>query len=65
MGSCYIYLLPATGNKVECAYYAKERWPKYDFKAHPPKPANYQIVRKSKLRTEDKIKPKNTLESRV
>jgi len=59
------YLLPATGNKVESTYYAKERWPKYDFKAHPPKPANYQIVRKSKSLTNDKIQSKDSLNSRI
>jgi anaerobic magnesium-protoporphyrin IX monomethyl ester cyclase len=41
-------LLPTTGNKTKSNYYAKERWPKYDFLNRPPKPAQYQIVRKSK-----------------
>ena len=40
------YLLPTTGNKGKSTYYARERWPKYDFKNCPPKPAYYQIARK-------------------
>jgi anaerobic magnesium-protoporphyrin IX monomethyl ester cyclase len=41
------YLLPTTGNEGKSNYYAKDRWPKYNFKNHPPKPAHYQIARKS------------------
>jgi len=41
------YLLPTTGNESKSIYYAKERWPKYDFKNCSPKPAHYQIARKS------------------
>jgi len=41
------YLLPTTTNKIKSNYYARKRWPKYDFKNHPPKPANYQIVKKT------------------
>ena len=59
------YFLPTTGNNVKSVYYARERWPKYDFKTHLPKPANYQIVRKSKLRTNDKVRSKNYLERRI
>ena len=40
------YLLPTTGNESKSNYYAKDRWPKYDFKNRPPKPAHYQIARK-------------------
>ena len=39
------YCLPTTGNESKSNYYAKERWPKCDFKKRPPKPAFYQIVR--------------------
>ncbi len=42
------YFLPTTSNENQSNYYAKERWPIYDFKNRPPKPAHYQIVRKSK-----------------
>ena len=59
------YLLPSTGNNVKSTYYAQDRWPKHDFEKKPPKPANYQIVRKSKLRTDDKIQSKDSLESRI
>ena len=55
------YILPSTGNNVESTYYAQAQWPKYDFKKKPPRPANYQIVRKSKLRTYDKINSKKFL----
>ena len=41
------YFLPTTGNLIKSNYYAKERWPKYDFKNRPPKPAYYQTARKS------------------
>jgi len=44
------YLLPATGNLNKSVYYCKERWPEYDFIKYPPKPANYQIVRKTSLK---------------
>lgn len=44
------YLLPSTGNESKSIYYAKERWPKYDFNKQPPKPAHYQIARKSNPR---------------
>ena len=46
------YFLPATGNLIKSVYYSKERWPVYDFKKRPPKPANYQIVRKTTLKTD-------------
>ena len=59
------YMLPSTGNNVKSVYYAQDRWPKYDFKKKPPRPANYQIVRKSKLRTEIKVIPKNPVENRI
>tara|TARA_Y100000310_G_scaffold343627_1_gene452164 strand:- start:3050 stop:4612 length:1563 start_codon:yes stop_codon:yes gene_type:complete len=49
------YLLPATGNLIKSVYYSKERWPIYDFKKHPPKPANYQIVRKTYYKENEKI----------
>ena len=49
------YLLPTTGNKSTSIYYAKERWPKYDFKNYPPKPAYYQIARKSQPQVEKKL----------
>ena len=40
--------LPSSGNKHKSKYYSYERWPKWDFKARPPKPAHYQVVRKTK-----------------
>ena len=49
------YSLPTTGNKSTSTYYAKERWPKYDFKNCPPKPAYYQIARKSQPKVEKKL----------
>ena len=44
--------MPTTGNEEGSIYYAEDRWPQYDFIANPPKPAKYQVVRKSKLRAE-------------
>ncbi len=48
------YLLPTTGNSEESKsiYYAKERWPQYDFNNRPPKPAFYQIARKNHTNVE-------------
>ena len=48
------YLLPATGNLIKSVYYSKERWPHYDFQKKPPKPADYQIVRKTNIKAENK-----------
>ena len=59
------YILPTTGNNVKSTYYAQKRWPKFDFKVYPPKPASYQIVRKSELRTSDKFRSKDSLEGRI
>jgi len=50
------YFLPATGNQTKLVYYCKERWPIYDFKKMPPKPANYQIVRKTPIKTDQNVK---------
>ena len=49
------YLLPATGNLIKSVYYSKARWPEFDFRKYPPKPANYQIVRKTNLKVEQKL----------
>ena len=49
------YTLPATGNLIKSVYYNKERWPVYDFNKKPPKPASYQIVRKTKIKAEKGI----------
>ncbi len=32
----------------ESMYYAKDRWPQYDFRGNPPEKVTYQIARKSK-----------------
>ena len=48
------YTLPATGSLIKSVYYAKERWPIYDFDKKPPKPAKYQIVRKTNPRSESR-----------
>ncbi len=40
--------MPET-TSIETKYYAPDRWPIYDFEAHPPRPANFQVVRKVKL----------------
>ena len=46
---CFKFIfLPASGNQNKSKYYAYERWPKWNFKARSPKPAQYQIVRKTK-----------------
>ena len=48
------YSLPATASLVKSEYYSKERWPIYNFHKKPPKPANYQIVRKTNPRAESR-----------
>jgi len=48
------YMLPATGSLVKSVYYSKERWPVYDFNKKPPKPASYQIVRKTNSNVESR-----------
>ena len=40
------FFMPTTGVQEKSNYYAEKRWPKWDFKKTPPKPANYHIVRK-------------------
>ena len=49
------YFLPATGNEIKSNYYDRESWPIYDFRERPPKPAKYQIVRKTKRSMEKKL----------
>lgn len=44
--SLRFFLMPAVGRTVKSAYYAKDRWPKWDFRGHPPTEARYQIVGK-------------------
>ena len=49
------YLLPTTGNESKSNYYAKDRWPKYNFKTCPPKPAHYQVARKSQAQVSKQL----------
>ncbi len=42
-------MLPATSSNYKAIYYAQDRWPHWDFEAHPPEPATYQIVGSSNL----------------
>lgn len=37
--------MPSTAKSVPVKYYARERWPVYDFKARPPAPVEYQKVK--------------------
>ena len=48
------YIMPTTGEKTKSKYFAPNRWPKFDFKILPPKPARYQVVRKSTSGTSEK-----------
>jgi hypothetical protein len=41
------FFTPASRAVRESLYYAKDRWPLYDFKAKPPGEVTYQIARKS------------------
>ena len=45
------FFMPTTGTEKKSKYYAKNRWPKWDYKKIPPNPSNYQIVRKQKSQT--------------
>jgi len=40
---------------MKSTYYGKENWPIYDFRKHPPLPAKYQIVRKTKVEMKKKL----------
>ena len=40
------FFMPTTGSQKKSAYYAQDRWPKWDFEKTPPKAANYHIVGK-------------------
>jgi hypothetical protein len=40
------FFMPSIGRSISSIYYARDRWPKYDFLANPPKPATYQVVHK-------------------
>ena len=42
------FFMPTTGGDNTSKYYAKERWPEWNFNTTPPEPAKYQIVRKKK-----------------
>ncbi|NQV82521.1 MAG: cobalamin B12-binding domain-containing protein [Rhodospirillales bacterium] len=44
--SVRFFLLPAIGEKIQSDYYARDRWPKWDFKKNPPQELGYQVVRK-------------------
>ena len=47
--------MPDTGVSTKTIYFAQERWPKWDFKNIPPKPAHYQIVKKQYTNPKDKL----------
>ena len=49
------YTMPTVGT-LKSNYYAKERWPVWDFKNQPPKPAEYQIVRKQYPQAKERLK---------
>lgn len=42
------FMMPAVGKMTKSIYYARDRWPTWNFLARPPKPAAYQIVRKER-----------------
>jgi len=42
------FFTPASRTARESLYFAKDRWPQYDFVANPPGKVTYQIARKSK-----------------
>jgi len=40
------FFMPSIGKSIKSIYYARDRWPHWDFIANPPKPAMYQVVHK-------------------
>lgn len=44
--SIRFFLIPAVVHTIKSDYYAKDRWPKWNFRKNLPTPASYQIVRK-------------------
>lgn len=45
------WLMPAVSEKIAVDYYARDRWPKYDFVAEGLASAQYQVVRKHTAKT--------------
>lgn len=43
-------ILPATSETHEANYYARDRWPVYDFASNPPMDSEYQIVGSGKVK---------------
>ena len=41
------FMLPASRSALMSQYYAKDRWPQYDFQANPPGKVPYPVARKS------------------
>lgn len=40
------FLMPSVSQTIQSTYYAKERWPEWDFSNLPPKASHFQIARK-------------------
>ena len=43
------FLMPSVGKSIRSTYYARDRWPEWDFRANPSTPAQYQIVGKNNV----------------
>jgi len=43
------FLMPAIGEQLKTPYYARDRWPTWDYATRPPRPSRWQIVRKPAL----------------
>ena len=41
------FMLPASRSALMSQYYAKDRWPQYDFRANPPEEVPYQVAKKT------------------
>ncbi|RAU21844.1 radical SAM protein [Paramagnetospirillum kuznetsovii] len=41
------FFMPSVGKALASVYYARDRWPVWNYQANPPRPASYPVVHKS------------------
>ena len=46
--SIRFFLMPSIGKDVRTSYYARDRWPVWDFAKNDPKASSYKKVKKAK-----------------
>lgn len=43
------FMMPSVSTVTKSVYYARDRWPMWDFEANPPQPSSYQVARKERI----------------